>query len=588
MANISQQELDQMISVGSQSGINKDQIIQGLQQRGHTVPQSAMPTPMPSAPQASEQPAPEQPKNWFDGLAGIAKNALTGALNTPSMPGSAMPFSPRDILQAGQTGLEQLGSSFQDIGTAAKNAYDGFVTGNGQDNVRSPFLSGLNKISGAPLSAAMRLAPDSIEPAMNVTASLPGKIIGAGYDMLANNSGVQQLNTNTPQGAQLKSDLGNMAGFASNVLPLAASPKVIKKSTEILDQGINKAAAVGEGAANFSKELGSNAGREALTRTTGIGSELRKNIKTLTEVSPGEQRGAILEDAMNGKLSYDTAIPKITTRIENLVKNGERLQSALIPKLKSQEGLKVNIDPVSINKTLGKFGLEYGKEGLAAKGGDTANTALTPSQIGEFNNIAKEMTAGGVKTPLQFWNTRKKLGNVLAKLETRGEADANAHALSTALYDGWNKLGRHQIDGLEAYDKAAGSNIQLIDPIKRKLMNSDSTLQEKAQYVLEQLNNKSQANMRAAIEKIVPGITKEMLAIKTANMLKGIENNPTGSGNIRNTLGGAAGLGLITGNIPAALGAGTAFALTNPALVTKGFIKAIRAKEKLSTKLKKK
>lgn len=421
--------------------------------------------------------------------------------------------------------------------------------------------SGLIGNAFSPLGGAISQAPQPVQQGMG--------LVGQGFNAIRNIAPNVTGTGDTPWGDAL--------GDAFDIGSTVFAPQVSK--------GLGKAAGKAGG---IMKDAGKFIGRETARRLTGIGPELQKNISTLLKPVKGEAKlGSTLDDAVRGKISYETVIPKITKALQDKADMGEAMKGEIIPMLQKQGKTVVKLSTDKVDDVLREFGLEHSKNGINAIGGDARNTSLTSQQIKVFDEVINEMRKSTTASPLQFWNTRSKLGKVLNTLEKKGMKDANAQALSDVLYNKWNELGRSQIKGLDKFDDIASSNISALEPIKRKLFDGESNLQAKAEYVIEQLNNKSQANLKKAIENIVPGISKEMLAVKTANMLKGIEANPTGSGNLRNWMLPASGMALLGGNpIGAAVGAGT-YALTNPSLLTKGAIAGARAAQKVAPSVRK-
>lgn len=157
---------------------------------------------------------PKEP-SIFDGIMGQASKSLSGIkIGLPGTPDWATPTL-GDIGQAVSTTGEQAMQGVRDIGNSVSNLATGIMTGEGKDNVRSPFLAGLNKIASAPFVGATKLAPDMLESAAQSVMQPVGKAVVSGIDTGARSLGID---TTSPLYRQTMGDVGNIAGFAGSAL----------------------------------------------------------------------------------------------------------------------------------------------------------------------------------------------------------------------------------------------------------------------------------------------------------------------------------------------------------------------------------
>jgi len=255
-------------------------------------------------------------------------------------------------------------------------------------------------------------------------------------------------------------------------------------------------------------------------------------------------------DAIGQKVS--TAIDK---RLEDLSATGKEYQAIR----KSGESVKIpttNGISTPLKNILDQFGVKINKAGKVITDADSlpmsgADEARLQRFIDTFGK-RDELTAN------QFLNARSTLSQ--AAKYGQGETTAIT-TMNRALRTAYDIMGKDQITGLRELDEKYAPETQLLKQIKRDYLKPDGTFKDNALSRLANVTNAGKEPALARLEKISPGIGKEISVLKAVEDIANAGGQKVGT--YTRTL--ATGAAFLKGGLP---GAVAEYILTNPSLVT--------------------
>lgn len=316
----------------------------------------------------------------------------------------------------------------------------------------------------------------------------------------------------------------------------------------------------------------------ATSQLTGFAPDTLKQIVKYTNLFEKAQNGLINRESLAGKVGG-----AIDDRIRSVSTTGKQYDK--IRNLK-------NTIKTPVNKML-EFFESRGIRVTEDNGLDFTNTNI--GDIADVNAIQRAwnfvIEQGEDLTASKALNLRGKIDDTInfeSKSTTKGQS----------IVQGMRKIvdddAKAAFEGLEALDAKFSPEIKELKKLKRDWLNSDGTLKDNAMTKIATLTGKGKEKVLERVEKISPGISKEINALRALEDVEASAGNKVGA-YAKGLIGG----GIVGGPVGAVVGA----ILANPTVATtilkafgraqripKGIIKSIQKKlgkgEKLAGKEK--
>jgi hypothetical protein len=319
-------------------------------------------------------------------------------------------------------------------------------------------------------------------------------------------------------------------------------------------------------------------GGALLSKGSGVGKNLASQF---TEISP---QG--MQDIYNHPESYTPEAMANTTRLNV----AQQVESALAEKENAlseagggydaikragdvpagYENIK-NVPPPNAIPVASNFLEEqFRKVGnLEIKDGTITPTTLSKlgkSGLSKFQDILdtyKPAFQRGYLTPEEFLTLRQRLDE--AAFTDAGIKNSTAGKLAAGLRTSLNENYRTAVPGLEELDKNYSSQLEELKTLRKGFIDKDGNLTQSAISKIANAGNKDLDLER--LEKIVPGITRQLTALKVIKEIEGAAGIKVGAYTKSITEAGGVVAGISTGNMAMLAGALSMAALTSPKFI---------------------
>jgi len=239
----------------------------------------------------------------------------------------------------------------------------------------------------------------------------------------------------------------------------------------------------------------------AVSQATGLAP---KTISTITENPEAFSSAAVAQTDRAGL--GEKVFSAIEKRLENLSETGKGYEALR----KSPE--VVTVPKGGVEEILGKYGISLKdgkiittKESIPLSAGDEAALQRFVDKFGKEGELSGNA----------FLNARTELSN-MAKYDAAKTGASTT--LSRELRSYFDSLGKKQLTGLAELDAKYAPEVKLLNKIKRDYLTPEGVLKDGALSKLANLTGKGKDQVLARLEKIVPGVTKDI------NILKAIED----------------------------------------------------------------
>lgn len=266
--------------------------------------------------------------------------------------------------------------------------------------------------------------------------------------------------------------------------------------------------------------------------------------------NPVENRAALGERAKN---AFDQKLDELGET--GSAYNSIRESQAKLALNRTDSGLPDFVDDVAK-----KFGITIDENGTIEP--LTAATKLKPGDAAALQKFLDQY--GRAETADEFLNARAALDDLAnwGRDPARTKASENIARVLRREYD---TAGKEAIPGLAELDATYGPQREFVDNMRKLLFDKNGELKDNAISTLTNSTNVNNAGKLAKLEKLMPGITKEVNIVKAIDDVAAASGQKTGT-YFRGALGGA---GLLSMN-PVLL-------LTSFFGSPQNFIKAIQA-----------
>lgn len=319
-----------------------------------------------------------------------------------------------------------------------------------------------------------------------------------------------------------------ITGLASKGSKLAKAGEVVTKVGETINP-INTGIKVAEKAVNTASKGAKATAEFATSQATGLAP---KTISTIKENPEAFSSTGIAKTDRAG-LGQKVATG-IEERINNLSETGKGYDAVR----KSSE--VVTVPKGEVEKILSKYniGLKDGKivttkESIPLSAGDKA---ALQSFVDIFGN--ESQLSGNA-----FLNARTELSN-MAKYDAAKTGASTT--LSRELRSYFDSLGKEQLTGLAKLDSKYAPEVKLLNQIKKDYLAPDGSFKDGALSKLANLTGKGKDQVLARLEKVVPGVTKDINILKAVEDIEIVKGQKVGA-----YLRGATGGFVVSGGNPA-------------------------------------
>ena len=318
-----------------------------------------------------------------------------------------------------------------------------------------------------------------------------------------------------------------------SVLPAGKLTELGIKGTGVIGKGTLKIGAKGL------KETGKVAGSLAETATSlGTGME-RKTIQEIMK-APEKFSSKAMEGVDRNSI-FEKVRKSVDKRLDDLSDTGK-----IYDEFKKDIVTKVSIPKKSISEVLDNFGIKLNKAGKIIH--TEESSPMSAGDISQIQGWIDKYGKNELKSVRAFLNARNATGKI-ANFAS-GTTDT-ASSIGKKLYAKLNEIGRSQVKGLEDIDKTFSPEKKLLKRAKKTIYDREGNIKGNAMSIIANLTGKGKEQILPVIEKIVPGISKDvdvLKAIQDIEKAKGVKVGTYARGTV-------AGGGLVTGNIPAVIAA---------------------------------
>lgn len=195
--------------------------------------------------------------------------------------------------------------------------------------------------------------------------------------------------------------------------------------------------------------------------------------------------------------------------------------------------------------------------------GKTAGTSLTAAEgkqiLSALNEVKGNLDeSNGVITGQTLHDIRMKLDKFI---DWNDPSMRTANGIIKDIRGSVDNLAKQNVPGLKTLDATYGPERQFIDQLQKDLLNKDGTPKDRIESVLSNLTNKGQEGKLARMEKLLPGVTDDVKALKALSDLNATKGIKVGT-YTKSILAGAAGFGA-----GGPIGALAAMVATHPSVV---------------------
>ena len=320
--------------------------------------------------------------------------------------------------------------------------------------------------------------------------------------------------------------LSILGGGAALIGKGATLGKAISKTAQVVTKPVAKSAETLGGVAKSTTKFG-------VSQATGLSPEtINTIIRNPEAFSAAEKSGTTrLTVASKVKKSIDAAIDDLS----GLGKEYETIRATKTP---------VIIPEGTIKSVLSKYGLSVKERKIITT---AESRPLSPGDITNIEHFINQFGEGNIKTPNALLNARKALDNLSSWDASKTEmSDIVARDLRKA----YDTQGKKQISGLTELDTKYAPEAQLLKQIKKDYIKPDGTLKDGAISKIANLIGKGKEKVLDRLERIEPGITKDIKIVKALEDVEVTKGQKVGT-YVRALTPGAVAFGL--GGVPGAI-----------------------------------
>lgn len=295
-------------------------------------------------------------------------------------------------------------------------------------------------------------------------------------------------------------------------------------------------------------KIGKYVGKEALQKTTSVPFEAFE-----TAFRHGDELSKVQK---MGVKQYEEKL--LNSLKSNLAKKQKALETT---GLKYEElrniPQRVVLGEKWLDNALALVGLNPKKVGGKTKIFYNADSSIRdPKDLTRLSEIYDTYSHLDKPTANQILNLRSDLSNLVENAKNRDDI----YRFSSALRKEVDKNAKIDLPGLTKLDKKFGSQKKFLDLVEGEFENQKGNYRDTLDTLINRLGNQTNKSKLARMEKLNPGISKDVKLVKAANQIESASANQVGN-YLRSIIGGGA---IGTGNLPVAL----LSLATNPQIAT--------------------
>lgn len=421
-------------------------------------------------------------------------------------------------LQAGKEALGNLPGSAYQFGKGTYQAAKGLFTGETEKGV-------YNLLGGAGQTALNKIYSGVLPEVQNKQTQTFDAFTQMLKDRYGSLENLQKTATQDP------------FGFGADVLSVLEGGAGLLGKTEQLNTALSKTAGV------VTKPISATAGKigDVTSATTkfGVSQATGLNPETITELIKNPQKFKEINPELRAQTATQVAnsLDERLSELSDMGKGYEQIRQAQSP---------VNIPEGTISKVLNKYGVKLDENRQIVTSPESRPLSVADrSALQDFiNNYGIE----GQTTSNPFLNVREALSN-LSKYE-QGKTSLPTQ-IARDLRSEYDAVGKAQIPGLKELDTAYAPERQLLSQLKNDIFTPAGDLKDGAISKIANITGKGKENFLNRMKQVVPDIEERVKVIKAIEDIEKASGFKVGT----YTRGGVIGAGLVTGNVPAIIGA---------------------------------
>ena len=405
-----------------------------------------------------------------------------------------------------------------------------------------------------PIATAGRVAGELYQNATGqdvneATAKAVGELVQKGIDTPVAQKAVEYWNkakaTSPESGLALSTlgDIGEMLSYAVGAKGATKAKTAVGEGVasvgETVGEGVGKAKnavlqALPDGSGGKVGEQVGKVAEGTFARAYGLEpSDVKNIIKNPEYFTPAEMEKVTRESVFNKVL---TAVNK---RLDDISETGKGYQAIR----ESTSG--VNFKEAPYISILNKYGIGIGQDGKLILSAESH--PMGAGDIAGIENFIKQYGSTNLSGNA-FLNARKALSN----LSRYDQSTDFAKMVSRELRSAYDAEGKKMIPGLADLDAKYAPEIQLMNKVKNIIFEKDGkTIKNNALTTIANLTGNGKEQILKRVEKIVPGITRDVNILKTILSIQRAEGNKVGTYS-RALLAG--GVGFMAGPLGAIVG----------------------------------
>jgi len=299
-----------------------------------------------------------------------------------------------------------------------------------------------------------------------------------------------------------KVDAKGMAQFLGNgLLSQAKSGQLmLNKAGEAVFRPLKKGAEMAGPLASGAKGFGQDMIRHGTTTLTKLNPETLDTLKEIPILYRMAKRGDITRESAGEKVAKG-----VSQRLEDLSFTGKGYD-----KFRESPGDIVMSKPLAdIDQILSKNGLVRGPEGWTAA--EKLSTKLTGKDIDTINEAVNLLDGRDVLSKNEYLNFRKQIDHMIG---WDSAASSDGKGLVKLLRGAVNEKAHFDYPELKALDNKFSVEKKYLNQIKRDFFDKDYNLTDQAEGKIYSLLTPNNRKKLERVEKLVPGITKDLRAIR--------------------------------------------------------------------------
>lgn len=478
--------------------------------------------------------------------------SIKGATNVGTAPGRLLPGVGNYMGNMGEgftAGIKEGIQGASDIGQGLYGMGSTLFTNPGSTkglDYMNQVVHGASGLINAPFVAGMSSLPQGAQEGVGKVFAPAMNNVSATYDDLIQRTGADPK---SKEAQRLKTALNDVFNVGSVVFPMANAGKIVKGAQEAGTAFSKVPEAFGKGL--------SAGGKELTKGVTGV---------SFDDVAFNYKNPEIAGKVASGKITPESTFGKITGKLGDLRKDQYGLGKQYEGVINKAPDFKLDHTPI-VDFTKNRLKLEFSPEEGFMK---TRNTLISDAEIGKLNTLFKDKILYEDFTGANFKSTRDALGKIAKFDGSPASSDFSKYAKTA--YGEFNNLYRKNVPGMEAIDAQFSKAKELFKPLQEEFLKKTSKGWEIKKSINEDtitriFTNKTKRTALTALEREVPGITKELEALVVhKNIEKANTFNTPGAYVRAGTIMGGAAASLSTLNPFPLLGS----LLTNPSIVTAG------------------